>query len=697
MAADETTVRERLPRRGRYLIPKATPRRAEAVAACATAIVIAHLLFAQLTIVLAVIFHGVTRATRWRPQWLLAPALAGAAWAVAIGPGRAVSGLLDGPRQVAAYLGGVGGDPARVLHLSVAMRGMGGWLPRQLPLALITGAAEAALAAWLSWLHTDEWRLPPARPGLIVAVRRLLTTHAVRAGGVVTADGGCLGVSVPTGTRATVSWSEAAGGVLCAGSPGSGTTTTSFQLVHAAIRRRKPVIAVDLAGDPSVAGWFAAVCAATNTPLHLFGPSGRGYYEPLRGGDPGRRAALITGMINWGGIADQYRRSCGSYLNDLFAVLDAAPGDPRTPVIDEVLHLLNPAALRARAEHVPPYHPHRRAIADRIKVSASLMESDSQTGAVLAGALAGQLTELRASAIGRWLRPVRHTAGADGRPPEGIDLSRVVRDRAVVLFSLDRAAHGPAAATIASLVAQDVVAICAELRGIGVDGDGLVWFDECGAVPAAVLTDLVERGSSSGLPAVLATTSMQPADRLADQVSAVVIHRITDPVTAERFARLTGEKLTPGEPGAGQVMTTGPAAGPAVSGRNGPGAADGTTFVRRPMVSPEAVCTLADGEFVLAVKGPRRRLLPLGRTIPARLSAPPPALTPGQAPPLGPGQAPPLSPGSPPAGGTSVRRRPREPFGIGQDQPRLAGALHRDNPRETPLPPVRTQPPEQRR
>jgi hypothetical protein len=696
MAADEATVRERLPRRGRYLIPKATPRRAEVVAACATAIVIAHLLFAQLTIVLAVIFHGVTRATRWRPQWLLVPALAGAAWALAIGPGRAVSGLLDGPRQVAAYFGGVGGDPARVLHLSVAMRGMGGWLPRQLPLALITGAAEAALAAWLSWLHTDEWRLPPARPGLIVAVRRLLTTHAVRAGGVVTADGGCLGVSVPTGTRAAVSWTEAAGGVLCAGFPGSGTTTTSFQLVHAAIRRRKAVIAVDLAGDPVVAGWFAAVCATTNTPLHLFGPSGRGYYEPLRGGDPGRRAALIMGMINWGGIADQYRRSCGSYLSDLFAVLDAAPGDPRTPVIDEVLHLLNPAALRARADHVPPYHPHRRAIADRIKVSASLMESDSQTGAVLAGTLAGQLTELRAAAVGRWLRPA---PGADGRPAEGIDLSRVVRDRAVVLFSLDRAAHGPAAGTIASLVAQDVMAICAELHGIGIDGDGLVWFDECGAVPAGVLVGLVERGSSSGLPAVLATTSMQPADRLADQVSTVVIHRMTDPVTAERFARLTGEKLTPGEPGTAQVMTTGPAAGPVppVSGRSGPGSADGTTFVRRPVVSPEAVCTLADGEFVLAVKGPRRRLVALGRTIPARLGAPPAALTPGQAPPLGPGQAPPLSPGSPPAGATSRRGRPREPFGIGQQRPRLAGALHRGKPRETPLPPARTQPPEQRR
>lgn len=621
-----------------------------------TAAVVAHLLFAQLTIILAVIFHGVTKTSRWRPQWLLAPAAAGLAWALAIGPGHAVSGLLDGPRQVAAYLAGVGGDPARVFHLSVAMRGMGGWLPRQLPLALITGAAEATLAAWLSWLHTDEWRLPPARPGLIAAVRRMLTTRALRAGRVVTTDGGCLGVAVRTGARAAVSWAEAAGGVLCAGSPRSGTTTTVFQLAHAAIRRRKPVIAVDLAGDRAVAGWFAAVCAATDTPLLVFGPGGPGCYEPLRGGGAGRRAALVMGMINWAGTADQYRRTCGSYLGDLFAVLDAAPGDPRTPVLDEVLHLLNPAALRARAAHIPPYHPRRDALRDRVKVSASLLESDPQAGAAVRGQLAG----LRASALGRWLRPVEEAAGTQ------IDLGRVVRDRCVALFTLDRATLGPAAGTVAGLVARDAMAICAELRQIGVDGDGLFWFDQCGAVPDSVLTELIQRGSVAGMATVLATTAAQPADRLAEAAGTVVIHRTTDPVTAERFARLTGERLVPGERPAGLLTPGERPAGVLTPGERGtgrltpasPGATGvtdgGITFVRRPVVSPEVLCTLADGEFVLTVRAPRRRLVPHGRVVPARLPAQPPAAVPGA---------------------PAVQARPREPFGWKEGQPRLAGAI----------------------
>ena len=118
-----------------------------------------------------------------------------------------------------------------------------------------------------------------------------------------------------------------------------------------------------------------------------------------------------------------------------------------------------------------------------------------------------------------------------------------------MLFSLDNDSRGRSAAAVASLVAQDVMAICGELRRIGVEGDGLVWFEQCGDVPAGVLTELITRGARAGLPAVLTTTSAQAAEKLADQVNAVVIHRMTDPVMAERFARITGEKLVPGEAG----------------------------------------------------------------------------------------------------------------------------------------------------
>jgi len=128
------------------------------------ALVILHVIFAQLTLILALIFFGVTKVSRWRPAWLAAPAAAGLVWALAIGLATAASGFAAGPALVVSYLEGVAGQSGRLLHLGAAYASMGQWLPRQFPIALIAGAAEAALAAWLDWLHTDEWRYGrPAR------------------------------------------------------------------------------------------------------------------------------------------------------------------------------------------------------------------------------------------------------------------------------------------------------------------------------------------------------------------------------------------------------------------------------------------------------------------------------------------------------------------------------------------------------
>lgn len=617
MPADTVTTDERAPRPGRYLVPGDVPRRIELLAVCGLLAVVAHLLFAQLTLILAVAFILTTRLTRWRPQWLAAPAGAGLLWVLAAGPAQAAAGFAAGPGKIASYLGGISQHPGRLAHLGAAYAGIGGWLPRQFPLALIAAAAEAAVAAWLTWLHTDEWNLPGYRPGLLTRARRAYLTRFIASGGVVTRDGGCLGLDAATGRRSAVSWAEAEGGVLCAGSPGSGTTTTSFQLVHAAIRRRKPVIAVDLDGSRALAAEFAAVCAATGTPLHQ---CDGGYYDPLRTGEPARRTSLVMGMVDWEGTADQYRRSCAAYLNDLFAVADAAPGDPRTAMLDEVVHLLSAAALRARVEHVPGYHPRRQALIERVKVSATLLEADPRITATLAE----QLNELRASPLGRWLTP---------GPGPRLDVGRVVRERAVVLFSVQAPAHGRAAVTLASLVARDVLAVCAELRRIGVPGDGLVWFDQCGAIAPATLAELLTRGVAAGLPALLTSTSPGAVQSLADQAGVLVLHRLTDPAAATRFAGLTGEKLVPasgdlgpasaaparskaaaGAGRAAELAAAGPAGEPGQLSQLGP-----FGLVRRPVVAAQSLSRLADGEHVLVVRRPRPRLVTLGLTVRARI------------------------------------------------------------------------------
>ena len=555
MSARVATQAEQMPRRARYLVPKGLPRRGEFLAACVVVVVLAHVLFAQLTIVLAVVFALTTRATRWRLSWLLVPVVTGVAWTLAAGPRAAAAGFADGPAKVAAYLGASGHQLGHVLHFTGAFGGIGSWLPRQLPLAIVTGAAEAAIIGWLSWLHTDEISMRPARPGLLVAVRRAAIRRAIRAGGVVTRDGSCLGVAAGSGSRITLSWPETAGGVSVCGSAEQDVLGTSFQLVHAAVRRRKPVVAVDLTGDRALPGRLAAVCAAAGAPLRVFGEGA--CYEPFRHGDPGQRASLITAMVSWDGPGSHYRRSCVAYLQDVFELIDAAPGDPRVPVLDEVIHLLNPTAMRARMEHVPASYPRREMLAERTRVSVSQLHADPATTA----ALARQLRELKASESGRWLRP------AGPAPAAEIDLGQTVTDRGVVLFRLGGSPSPAVSAMLTRLVCQDLLTAGAALRGIGVGGDGIVWLAECGSMPRSSVTELIARGPGAGLPVLAATTSAPAAAELAELTNVVVAHRMEDQVT--------------------------------------PGSLDGLSALRA-------------GEFLLMVKNPRR-LVPRAAFVRARI------------------------------------------------------------------------------
>ena len=255
-----------MPRRARHLIPTQLPRRGEVVAAFAVLVLLAHLLFAQLTFVLAVVFAAVSKTSRWRLWWLAVPAAAGLGWTLAIGPRAAAAGLAAGPAQILAYLGG--GHPLnRLLHPRGGFAGVGGWLPRQFPLALIAAAAEAALVGWLDWVHTDEWAVRPPRPGALAAVRGALARRTTSAGVVVTRDGCVLGVAPGSGARVVLGWPEIAGGVLVTGADARTLAVNSLQVAHAALRRRKPLIVLDLTRGGGLAGVLGAACAATGTPL----------------------------------------------------------------------------------------------------------------------------------------------------------------------------------------------------------------------------------------------------------------------------------------------------------------------------------------------------------------------------------------------------------------------------------------------
>ena len=257
---------ESMPGRTRHLIPTSLPPCSRLIAACAVLILLAHLLLAQLTLGLAVALTVTGRVSRWRLWWLTGPAAAGLLWALATGPAAAVAGFAAGPAHVLGYLSR--GDLLERLSRPAGLfAGAGSWLPGQLPVALIAAAAEAALIGWLDWLRTDASTAPPRRPGVIAAVRTRLAASVIRAGAVVTRDGCALGVAPATGALVELRWPEMAGGVLVAGAADRDVTVSGLQVVHAALRRRKPLIVIDVSADAAIARALAAACAATGTAL----------------------------------------------------------------------------------------------------------------------------------------------------------------------------------------------------------------------------------------------------------------------------------------------------------------------------------------------------------------------------------------------------------------------------------------------
>ena len=597
--------------------PRDAPHHGELIAVIALVLLLAHLLLAQLTLLLAAVMYVIDRVTRWRPEWLAAPAGAGLVWVLAIGPSRAVSDFTAGPRHVLGYLGGIGGHPGHLLHLSDAYAGLAHWLPEQFPLALILAAAEVL---GLSWLQRRLGGGRPWRAGLIVTARRRATAAALRSGaGVVTRDGCCVGVDVTTGRPAAISWREAEGGVLCAG---TAVGQSGFALAHAAIRRRKPVIVIDLTGSPRLAESLAAACTEPGAPFSCFGPAGPCCYEPLRGGDPARAAALVMATIDWTDVGDQQRRSCAAYLTDALAVQAAAPGDRRLPVLDDLVGLLTPDGLRERAAQIPPYRSRRDVLADRVAVSARLLQADPS----MVAAPAAQLPRLRASALGRWLGP-----GPEGTPR--VSLGQTVRDRGVTLFSLDRGADDNAAAMIAGLVVADLTAVCGELAGMSVPGDSLAWINGCEVAGQRALADLVRIGHGAGMAVVLGTGPGDTADRLAAEVNVLVAG---GPVDQALIGAFTGGTRT-GDGGAsgswaGASGASGNRAGGNGAGGNGVGGnglsgngRNGALVAHGIGGMPDLVtdpwlgsAPAAVGGFALLAREPRPRMLPRCRHVPAR-------------------------------------------------------------------------------
>jgi len=168
------------------------------------------------------------------------------------------------------------------------------------------------------------------------------------------------------------------------------------------------------------------------------------------------------------------------------------------------------------------------------------------------------------------------------------DLGRVITERSATLLRVGSVAD-------ANRATAEIAVLAASLARIGVDGDGLVWITGCRWLSAQAVAALIRDGRAAGLAVLIGAGSPAAIADLAGLAGAVLIHRIADPSLAGNLAGVS-------------CMSAG-AGGMAPSSGAAP----------RPAISAGVLLSLGRGEFVLAVNGPRRRLVELGRLVPARL------------------------------------------------------------------------------
>ena len=288
----------------------ATGFRRRLAAGCGAFVVAAELVIAPVTLAGTVILLGIARLTRWPPAWLALPAVTGAGWALLDGPGLAVTGFAAGGAHLAGFVAASGSVPAHLARLPGAIARWRAGLSGQLPLALVASAVQAAIAGQVRGRigpggHRGRERAggdgppdggvagraaaghgSPYRPGLVCAARRAYLTATLGRGEVATVDGGSLGIEPDTGRRVSLSWVEAAGGVLVTGLDPDSVTRTGLELVVAAIQHRKAVIIVDLGRHPGpVAAAVAAACSECRAPLRTLSRAARPAHAA--GQDPG--------------------------------------------------------------------------------------------------------------------------------------------------------------------------------------------------------------------------------------------------------------------------------------------------------------------------------------------------------------------------------------------------------------------------
>lgn len=430
-----------------------------------------------------------------------------------------------------------GGDVTQIIMAYFAVQFSLG-----IPLGMLLGLIYAS---W-RWYQRSEWEQYDFRITPWELRRGRKTAAKIRADLDTPFDGFTLGIN-DHGDRVIQTDKDAATHTLVVGASGSGKTTTIMSKARDAIKRGQGLVFVDLKGGPDVPEILSKFAKRYGRNFYHWtlqprdveysGPDSKGpaYYDPLARGEATRRKDLIIASRDWS--EEFYKIEASNYLQLLFYITIANP-NPQVSTLSDVVSLLNPRALMARAKPLldnPIY-------ADIIAGIESL--NDERISPQKRNAIEGlrsQLAVILNSVAGQWLHvdPNGHN----------INLKEAAHNGDIVVFSLDSSNYQELASLVANLIIQDLKTVTSELREDPSAQPMQIFIDEFSAIGSENIIGLINKSRDAGLPVTLATQALGDLrrvneaflDQLIGIVSSYIIHRANKEDDAQVYAGLTGK------------------------------------------------------------------------------------------------------------------------------------------------------------
>jgi hypothetical protein len=336
----------------------------------------------------------------------------------------------------------------------------------------------------------------------------------------------------PDGRIAWVPFGRIGHGIhaLLVGVTGGGKTVTLMRIIQAHVLAGIGAVVVDPKGDRRLRAMLRALAAALGVRFREWSPSGGTVYNPLGAGDVDEIADKALSAHEW--TEPHYEMATRRLLGLALATMRAAGEWP--PTLPGLVANMDPDRLDA--------------LADRIggEVAASVRSYVDGLGSQGRADLRGgrdRLAILCESGLGRWLDP--------SRGGEEIDLAGCLDRGEIVYFRLDSDRYPAASKLLASALVIDLAGLVGTRQGSG--RPGLLALDEFGALAAEHVARLAARARSAGISLLLGAQSLadlrlarpgDPTDTMTEQIISnveyIVCHRIADPDSAERLARVGG-------------------------------------------------------------------------------------------------------------------------------------------------------------